>query len=138
LGVAFLNIFGQTASRSSLKGLFDSFQAPFTRLSVRTIRDDFLGPASSGRDPQKVLLSQQGDQIGRIFACWAIANFVRFSKSTFSSSPMFLATIFDGNKICINLNKKFVGLHFGRVFPKTQLVTLLVCCRELGQEIKLV
>jgi hypothetical protein len=64
---------------------------------------------------------EQGDQIGRIFAYWANFRLLGdcFIRTVFPKSqkqPNFWATIFSGNYICTNFNKKWLGLHFGRFF----------------------
>jgi hypothetical protein len=50
---------------------------------------------------------KQGDQIGRIFADWAIINLGRFF------AP------FSAKKACINIEKRWVWLHFGRIFTNS-------------------
>jgi hypothetical protein len=71
---------------------------------------------------QLALDSKQGDQIGRIFACWAIIFLVQFFKN-YRSNPNFWAAILSGKK-CINYNKIWGGLQFKRFFQKTILVIL--------------
>jgi hypothetical protein len=58
----------------------------------------------------------QDDQIGRIFAHWAIAYFGQFFEN-YRSNPNFWDTIFHG-QTKNSQTKKFVGLHNGRVFHK--------------------
>jgi hypothetical protein len=57
----------------------------------------------------------QGDQIGRIFAQWAIAYFGQVF-IIYRSSKKFCATIFQ--LLCINFDIKWVGLYFERFFHK--------------------
>jgi hypothetical protein len=46
----------------------------------------------------------QGDQVGRIFACWAIVNFVLFFEN-YNSIPMFWP-LFSTVNLCVNFYKK--------------------------------
>jgi hypothetical protein len=55
----------------------------------------------------------QGDQIGRISAQWAIAYFGSFYQKL-QKNPKFWASF--SKYQCINVDKKCFGLHFGRVF----------------------
>jgi hypothetical protein len=59
----------------------------------------------------------QGDQIGRIFAFWAIFFFGQFFE-TYKSSPIFLATDFFHVKICVQLTINGLGYIFVRFFHK--------------------
>jgi hypothetical protein len=61
--------------------------------------------------------ARQGDQIGRIFAHWAIVVFGQFLVN-YRSSPHFLLP-FSQLRSCINFNKKQVGPHFGRFFENS-------------------
>jgi hypothetical protein len=58
----------------------------------------------------------QGDQIGRIFAYWAIVYFGRVLKITEVAQNLG-ATCFHGTSYALILTK-IVGLHFGRLFQK--------------------
>jgi hypothetical protein len=53
---------------------------------------------------------QQDYQIGRIFVYWAIVFFGQFIE--------ILGYFFPQYQLCINFDKKMVGLHFGRLFHK--------------------
>jgi hypothetical protein len=64
----------------------------------------------------------QGDQIGRIFAYWAVVYVGQFSENYRSSVNSY--TTFSRYTLCINFGKKWVGLHFGRFFSQTHLVTV--------------
>jgi hypothetical protein len=62
------------------------------------------------KSPKIVIITPTPDWA--IFAYWAIFHFGQFyEKST--SSPKPSATYFCGKKLCINFDKKWVGLHFG-------------------------
>jgi hypothetical protein len=63
----------------------------------------------------------QGDQIGRIFAQWTIVLTLGSLKNDISC-PKCGASLLQYS-LCI-LTKKWIGLHFGRFFSKTHLVTL--------------
>jgi hypothetical protein len=56
----------------------------------------------------------QGDQIGRIFAYWAIDYLGKITQV----APNLVATFCHG-KICVLIFKKGVGLHSGRVFTNS-------------------
>jgi hypothetical protein len=62
-------------------------------------------------------LYNQCDQIGRIFAQWAIVYFGQLLKKH-KSSPNFCATFSLKYRQCINLVKNWFRLHFGRLFYK--------------------
>jgi hypothetical protein len=47
----------------------------------------------------------------------------RFLKMT-EIAPSFGATFFPKYRLCIDFDKKIVGLHFGRIFSRTYPVTL--------------
>jgi hypothetical protein len=57
------------------------------------------------------------------FAHWAMVCFEQFFEN-YKSSPPFSATFFLGYGYALVSTKKWVGLHFGRFFSKTHLVTL--------------
>jgi hypothetical protein len=59
---------------------------------------------------------RQGDQIGPIFAHWAIVFSGRFLKITNEKSPGLL--FFDWTSYVLFLTKRRVGLNFGRFFRK--------------------
>jgi hypothetical protein len=65
----------------------------------------------------------QGDQIRRIFASWAI---VHFGKVFFiiTEKTMCLGYLLTRKKLCINVDVKCVGLHFGPILSKAHPVTL--------------
>jgi hypothetical protein len=65
----------------------------------------------------------QGDQIGRIFANWVIVYFGQFYENYKSSTH--ILGIFSAVKFIHKCLKKCVGLHFGRFFDQTHLVTLM-------------
>jgi hypothetical protein len=65
----------------------------------------------------------QCDQIGRIFAYWAII-FVGKSFKNYTRSPNSRAAFFPPKKQCINFGKKRRGQHFGVIFSLAYLVTL--------------
>jgi hypothetical protein len=65
------------------------------------------------------IVHRQGDQIGRIFAQWAIIYFGQFLKIT--EVAHILCCKYKG---CINFVQKRVGRHFGRFLSKPRLVTL--------------
>jgi hypothetical protein len=65
----------------------------------------------------------QGDQIGRIFAHWALVVFGQLFEN-YRSSPYFWA-IFPRKKLCIDFNKKWVWATFWAIFSQTHLVTLV-------------
>jgi hypothetical protein len=62
-------------------------------------------------------LYHQGDQIGRIFAYWAVV-FLGLFFENYISSPKIWATIFSGKNYALILANNSVGLHFGRFFQK--------------------
>jgi hypothetical protein len=67
----------------------------------------------------------QGDQIGRIFARWAIVYFGQFFENC-RSSPNFRAAIFSGKNYALILTYNGLVYILGDFFSsKTQLVTLL-------------
>jgi hypothetical protein len=69
------------------------------------------------------LICKQGDQIGRIFAYWAIALFGQFFEN-FRWSTTIWAALFHGKSFVLN-HQQPTGLHFGlRFFSQTHLVTL--------------
>jgi hypothetical protein len=53
----------------------------------------------------------QGDQIGRIFAHWAIVYFGHVFKKI-QKERKYVGNIFPANKFCINIYKILVWLHF--------------------------
>jgi hypothetical protein len=61
---------------------------------------------------------QQGDQIGRVFAPWAIVYFGEFLENHRSSQKL-RATFFQCKNNVSILTKKSVGLHFGHFFTKS-------------------
>jgi hypothetical protein len=64
-----------------------------------------------------VLSQEQGDQIGRIFAYWAMVNFGHFFEN-YRSSINILGTLFHGKNCVLILTNIRVGLHFGRFFHR--------------------
>jgi hypothetical protein len=60
---------------------------------------------------------RQGDQIGRIFARWVIVYFGQFFFKL-QKKPNCLILELARKKLCINFDKKWVGLHFGQYLPK--------------------
>jgi hypothetical protein len=64
----------------------------------------------------------QGDQIGGIFTQWMIVYFRQFSEN-YGNSPHFWATHELFSTVII-IFTKCIGLHFGRFFLQTHLVTL--------------
>jgi hypothetical protein len=58
----------------------------------------------------------QGDQIGRLFS---LGRFLKIKKKSF------LGNYFPLLMLCIEFDKKWLGLHFGRFFSQTHPVTLL-------------
>jgi hypothetical protein len=77
-------------------------------------------PISSCRFITDKVARCQSDQIGRIFAYWAIVYIGQFFKL-----PKYVALIlghfFHGKKCCINFGKKWVGLHF-RPLPNIHIL----------------
>jgi hypothetical protein len=67
--------------------------------------------------------SEQGDQIGRIFAQWTIVYFGQFFDN-YKSGQHFYASFFLSIDYVLILTKKRVGLHFAR-FLQAHLVTLV-------------
>jgi hypothetical protein len=65
--------------------------------------------------------NNQGDQVRRIFAYWAIVYVHKAFFRNYRSSPHFWDTF---SMFCIHFGK-CVALHFGRFFSSTPLVTLL-------------
>jgi hypothetical protein len=65
----------------------------------------------------------QDNQIGRIFAHWAIVYFDEFLKMTEAAQTFGLHT-FSSAKVMYLFRQKWVGLHFGRFFSPTHLVAL--------------
>jgi hypothetical protein len=63
----------------------------------------------------------QGDQIWRIFASWVIVYFGQFCEVSETCTR---------KKWRIQFRKQWVGLHFGRFFTQTHLVTLF--CSKLS------
>jgi hypothetical protein len=66
---------------------------------------------------------------GRLFAFGQLLE-------NYRSSPHFFRHFVQWLSLCINLEKKWAGLHFGRIFSQTHLVTLLAaliaCVRRAG------
>jgi hypothetical protein len=60
---------------------------------------------------------QQGDQIGRIFAGWAIVFFGQFFSKIMKAAQSF-GPFFPHFRLYIRFGKKRLGLHFGRFFHK--------------------
>jgi hypothetical protein len=75
-------------------------------------------PVSSEGCPTLPELSSQCDRIGRIFAHWAIGYFVQFSGNCKSSPYIFWGYSFPQLRFDIKFGKKWIGLHFGRIFRK--------------------
>jgi hypothetical protein len=71
------------------------------------------------------LVVPQGDQIGRIFAYWAIVFFGQFFEN-YRRGTNSWATFFHGKSNALILTKIELGLHFGRFFSQAHLVTLAV------------
>jgi hypothetical protein len=59
----------------------------------------------------------QGDQIGRIFSYWMIIFFVRFLKIS-EVAQIYGTTFSQSIRSLFILTKKWIGLHFGRLFHK--------------------
>jgi hypothetical protein len=60
------------------------------------------------------ILLKQGDQIGRVFAQWAIAYFLYKIFEHYRSSPRFVHKLLFHNYIlCIHFDQKWFGLLFG-------------------------
>jgi hypothetical protein len=68
------------------------------------------------------VLSEQGDQIGRFLAHWAIVYFGPLV-AKYRSSPNFWATFFRV-KSYATIREKWFWLHFGRFLKQTRLATL--------------
>jgi hypothetical protein len=67
---------------------------------------------------------EQGDQIGRIFAHWAIVISGHFF--LLHKEPTFFGLLFPQGEGCLSiLTKSRIGSHFGRFFPQTHPATLL-------------
>jgi hypothetical protein len=66
----------------------------------------------------------QGDQIGRIFAYWAIVKFKLFYVK-YKSSSNFGRTFFHRKKCCIYFDKKTGWATFWAIFSQTHLVNLV-------------
>jgi hypothetical protein len=60
----------------------------------------------------------QGDQIGRIFAYWAIVYFGQFYEN-YKRIPNFLGNFFPPQKLCINFDKKVLGHSLGDSFKNS-------------------
>jgi hypothetical protein len=69
--------------------------------------------------------AEQGDQIGPIFAHWAIVYFGRLFYYKSNTNFWLPFSIHASKKLGINFDQKWVWLHFGRIFQKTRLVTLM-------------
>jgi hypothetical protein len=73
----------------------------------------------SGQDFQprrKIKLHwRQGDQVGRIFACWATVSLGQLFLKITERAQIFGPTFFQG-KNYVFFVKKWSGIHFGRVF----------------------
>jgi hypothetical protein len=90
---------------------FSSAADRYSRLNAELRSDD------SKHCPQSSKQSGgQGDQIGRIFAYWAVA-FLGQCFVNYSISPRFRAIVFASVKLCINFDIICFGLHFGPIFP---------------------
>jgi hypothetical protein len=76
-----------------------------------------------------------GDQIGRNFAYWVIANFGQWFQITEVHNPHFWPTFFHG-KNCINLDKNKFGYALGDCFSQTHLATLASTSYLVGKFIK--
>jgi hypothetical protein len=68
-------------------------------------------------DRECFLTRKQGDQIGRIFAQWAIAYFGQWFEN-YRSSAYFWATFFPQYQLSINFYKKIVWATFSALFQK--------------------
>jgi hypothetical protein len=71
-------------------------------------------------EPHNVRTIDQGDQIGRMLFYWAIVYFWLHTEVAH-----ILGLLFPRLQLCINCDKKMVGLHYGRLFHNAHLVTLL-------------
>jgi hypothetical protein len=60
----------------------------------------------------------QGDQIGQIFAYWAIVYFGQFFENDIIS-PNFWATLFNGKSYVVIFTKNSLGYIFGRFFTSS-------------------
>jgi hypothetical protein len=66
----------------------------------------------------------QGDQIGRIFYFWATVTLGSFLKITEMDQIIGLLISTGKETYVLIFTKKIIGLHFGRFFSETYLVTL--------------
>jgi hypothetical protein len=89
-------------------------------ISIRSDNFAFFGNVCTGSNPKYIThirnAKEQGDQIGRIFANWAIVYFGQLYEN-FRISPHF-GPFFFSVKLYIDFDQKWVGLHFGRLFLK--------------------
>jgi hypothetical protein len=69
---------------------------------------------------------RQDDQIGRIFAQWAIVYYEQFFEN-YRSSPHLCYTVFTGIDYVLILTKNGLGYILGH-FSQTHLVTLVGAC----------
>jgi hypothetical protein len=68
--------------------------------------------------PTWIFTQKQGDQTGRIFAHWVIVTLSGFLKITEVAENNKLLFHQCSPKFCFYSDKKWVGLHFGRVLHK--------------------
>jgi hypothetical protein len=69
--------------------------------------------------------AQQGDQIGRSFAIWAIVYFGQYLKNSLTV-PVFELCTFSQTKLCINSAEEMCWATFWAFFHKSRLVTLML------------
>jgi hypothetical protein len=70
------------------------------------------------------MCGKQGDQIGRIFAQWAIVCFGHFF-GKLQKLPPILWFFFPRLRLCIYFDKNVLGhMHFWAIFSPTHLITL--------------
>jgi hypothetical protein len=84
---------------------------------IRSIQQEIVSDQISPLMPARIKSEacKQGDQIGRIFAFWAVVILGSFLKIT-EVAQIFGYFLYDTYKLCIRFDKKWVGLHFGRFF----------------------
>jgi hypothetical protein len=93
----------------------------FTAFMMAAWKPFFLKSIRPFFCPSRVNSSwDQGDQIGRIFAFWAIA----WSLLKIRTVAHIIRLLLPRQKCCISFGKKWIGLTFGRFFSQTHLVTL--------------
>jgi hypothetical protein len=86
------------------------------------------------------LCHEQGGRIGRFFASWAAVDFGQFFENFTSSANLWATYLHSMYKLCIDFDKKWVGLHIERHFcaliwsPWPRV--FLEICGELFQQFK--